>query len=362
MSAQSLPSSLRVRSLLRNPRVLLAGKLTGLTAPGGGETQLKAMVAALQTVGVEASFWRPWEDSLAEADCIHLFGSEPEHLPVIKAAAALKKPLVVSPIAWFDLQSLWREPWPLPKRLFACGKFLARRQFPRIPSWRRELYQSASMLLPNSKAEAAQLSRHFGVPFDRIHVVPNGADVRFAAGCPRAFALIVGGEGYVLCAGRIEPRKNQLAVIRALRGSGARLVILGDPLAEHHAYYAACRKAADQRTTFVPAIFHNSDLLKSAYAAAGCVVLASWYETPGLVALEAGMSGTPLVLPRGGCANEYFGAMAEYVGPRDEREIREAILRALAKPRSSALAEHVQQHFTWEAAARATKEAYEKVL
>ena len=96
--------------------------------------------------------------------------------------------------------------------------------------------------------------------------------------------------------------------------------------------------------------------------AAGCLVLVSWYETPGLVALEAALSGTPLVLPRGGCAREYFGDHAQYVAPDDLRAIRLATLGALSRSRSPQLASLVREHYTWRTAARITREAYEQVV
>ncbi|HVW38664.1 MAG TPA: glycosyltransferase family 4 protein [Pirellulales bacterium] len=346
----------------RAPKVVLAGKLTGWLAPGGGETQMQALAGALGETGVEARFWRPWEDRLTDVDCLHLFGSEPEHLPLALAARRAKVPVVLSTIAWFDLASCWREPWPLPRRLAACGKFAVRAAAPWLKSWRRELYHAVDRLLPNSQAEAAQLMRYFGVPADRICVVPNGADRRFAKGEARPFAQFAGCRRFVLYPGRIEPRKNQLGFLRAMQGVDAPIVILGDVVPGHESYLTACRRAAGPHVKFIGRIEHDDPLLASAYAAAACVVLASWYETPSLAALEAGMSGVPLVLPRGGCAHEYFGELAEYVSPGDLAEIREATLAALGRGRNLQLGALVRKNFSWQAAAEATREAYEKVV
>ena len=41
--------------------------------------------------------------------------------------------------------------------------------------------------MPNSLAEARQLTRYFGVPPERIYVTPNGADPRFAEADPTLF-------------------------------------------------------------------------------------------------------------------------------------------------------------------------------
>jgi len=350
------------RSRGRAPSVLLAGKLDAMIAPGGGEIQLAAMAEALPAVGVDARRWRPWEESFAAADVLHLFGSVPEHLPLVEAARRQGVAVVLSPIAWFALADAWRQPRPIGGRLAACGRFAARAACPRLPSWRRRLYHAVDRLLPNSRAEARQLTHYFQVPPERIHVVSNGADERFADADAEAFVDAFGLRDFVLYVGRIEPRKNQLGFLRAMRGSGLPLVVLGDVVPGHEAYLAACRDAADANVHFLPRLEHDDPRLAGAYAACTCLALASWFETPGLVALEAGMSGTPLVLPEGGCAREYFGPMAEYVKPNDLSGIRRAVLAAMGRPRDPGLAEHVREHCSWHAAAEATKAAYAKVL
>jgi glycosyltransferase involved in cell wall biosynthesis len=344
------------------PNVLLAGKLTALDAPGGGEIQMLALTRALPDVGVPGRLWRPWEESLAGADVLHLFGSHPEHLALVEAAHRQGVRVVLSTIAWFDLASYWREPRSVSMRLRAAAGFLARAACPRLPSWRRRLYHAVDLLLPNSKAEADQLIRYFGVPAGRIHVVPNGADPRFADARPDLWVEQTGVRGFVLYAGRIEPRKNQLGFLRAMRGTGVPTVVLGDLVPGHEPYLAECRRVAGPNVRFVDRIDHDDPLLASAYAACGCLALASWFETPGLVAIEAAMSGTPLVLPEGGSAREYFGPNALYVRPNDEAGIRWAVLRALARGRDRQLAELVRRSFSWNAAAEATRQAYLKVL
>jgi len=340
----------------------MAGALTAMEAPGGGEVQMLALRRELHALGIDARLWRPWEDSLAEADGLHLFGSLPEHLPVVDAARRRGMPVVLSPIAWFALANCLREPRPILRRLAAATRFVGRAVCPRLPSWRRRLYQSVDLVLPNSKAEAQQLRQYFGVPSRRIHVVPNGAELRFASATPEPFVSRFGMRNFVLYAGRIEPRKNQLGFLWAMRGAEVPIVVLGDAVPGFEWYLAECRRVAGPKVRFLPGLHHDDPLLAGAYAACACLVLASWFETPGLVALEAGMSGTPLVLPRGGCAREYFGEQAAYVRPGDLPGIRRAVLAAVAAGRSLPLARHVRTYFSWTAAAKITREAYERVL
>jgi len=343
-------------------RVYMAGPLAAMDAPGGGEIQMLCLAQSLREQGIAARPWRPWEDRLEEADCLHLFGSLPEHLKLATGARRRGLPVALSTIAWFELTNCWREGGPIAQRLANGARFLARAAMPRLPSWRRALYQGVDLLMPNSKAEARQLMRYFGVPAERIRVVPNGADERFADAGPELFHQRFDLADFVLYAGRIEPRKNQLGFLRAMRGGRLPIVVLGDTVPGHEDYARACRETAGPQVRFLARLSHDDPLLASAYAACRCLALASWFETPGLVALEAAMTGTPLVLPDGGCAREYFGPHARYVRPEDRAGIRRAVEDAFAEGRNPLLAQLVREGFSWRRAAQATVEAYEAVL
>lgn len=331
-----------------------------MSAPGGGEVQMTETAQALAMIGVRASLWQPWQDRLADADCLHLFGSLREHIPTVDAARRQGVRVVLSTIAWFDLASYWRQPSSMAKRIGAAGRYALRAACPVLPSWRRRLYHKVDMLLPNSNAEADQLMRLFQVPARRIHVVPNGADPHFARADGGPFIEKYGVRDFVLSVGRIEPRKNQLGLLRALKGTDMPVVVVGQPVPGHEAYHEACFHEAGPNVHFIGHINHHDPLLASAYGACRCLALSSWFETPGLVALEAAMSGVPLVLPRGGSAREYFGDQAFYVGSENLSEIREAVRAAFNSGRNDDLARRVREQFTWESAARATQLAYAK--
>lgn len=352
------PVRARRSALAARPRIRLAGGLTALAAPGGGETQLWALTEALAAEGWDARPWRPWEESWEGWDILHLVGSRPEFVALAEAARARGKRVVVSPVAWFD----WRSAWGEGRSWSACLRALAvegaRRAWPGCPTWRGRLYRAADCLLPNSQAEAEQLVRLFAVPRGRIRVVPNGARPGWADARPEPFRQHVGLERFVLYAGRIEPRKNQLGFLRAMRGSGLPCVILGDPVPGFERYAAACRAAADHDTHFVPRLASDDPLLASAFAAARCLALVSWFETPGLAALEAALWGTPLVLTPLGATVEYFGRLARYAHPRDSRGIRREVEAACDAERSAELAAHVSAAFTWPRVAQATGEVY----
>lgn len=338
------------------------GSTLNQSCPGGGEVQSTETVSALRELGIDARHYREKFDKFREIDVLHIFGSLREHLSTAIHARRRGIAVVVSPIAWFDAVSRWKEGGNWTKRIVRQGRFALSGAIPWVPNWRKRLYRTAHALLPNSEAERDQLMRRFRIPQAAIHVVPNGASSRFAEADPFGFASQVGGPGYVLIPGRIEPRKNQRAVLQALHGSGLRQVVLGDTVPGHENYAAACRDAADANVTFVPRIPHDDPLLASAYAGCGCLALLSWFETPGLVALEAGMSGVPLALTNRGCAREYFGNFASYANPADVASVRAAVKAALSRPRDAALATHIRENFTWRQVAEATLAAYEQAL
>jgi glycosyltransferase involved in cell wall biosynthesis len=198
----------------------------------------------------------------------------------------------------------------------------------------------------------------FRIPRERIHVVPNGASERFAQGDTEGFASLAGVRDFVLYAGRIEPRKNQLGFLRAMRGTGVPIVVLGDVVPGHEAYAEECRRAADEHVRFIGRLAQGDPRLGGAYLACRCLALMSWFETPGLVALEAGISGTPLALTDRGATREYFGEHARYAAPHCGRSIRQTVLAAYDAPRDPELARLVRERYTWRAAAAATRDAY----
>lgn len=361
-------------------KAILIHKNNAMDSPGGGEVQLLETAAALNRLGVETEVCASDMAHIrqTQADVYHFFGTVAEFLPLIETLSQKGLPCLVSTIAWYDLAAYWHEPDRLLGRLRAVGRFGTRAALPWLPSWRKRLYQTASMLLPNSEAESRQLVRYFGVPKEKIRVVPNGVDPRFSCrqvndgentlpttNLSRRLEVLAPEfdiSKAVLCVGRFEPRKNQLGLIRALQGTEHLLLFIGGPAPGHKAYYQKCQAQASHRTVFLGPLNHDDPVLAEAYAACACLVLPSRFETPGLVALEAALTGTPLVLTERGCTREYFGDLAEYVSPDSAKSIRQAVARAIDRGRQVKLVEQVLSRYTWDQASRATLDAYEEVV
>ena len=105
---------------------------------------------------------------------------------------------------------------------------------------------------------------------------------------------------------------------------------------------------------------HDSELLRSAYAACDTFLLASWLETPGLAALEACLAGAKIVITQEGATREYFRNLAAYVNPSNCRDIRSKTLTVYEQPKDDRLREHVRRNFLWDFTASRTLLAYQQ--
>jgi glycosyltransferase involved in cell wall biosynthesis len=91
--------------------------------------------------------------------------------------------------------------------------------------------------------------------------------------------------------------------------------------------------------------------------------LVSWYDTPGLVSLEAAMAGCRIVTTDRGSAREYFGSTVDYCDPADPESIRRAVVAAWERPKPARdLQRLVYRNYCWERAARATLRGYQLAM
>jgi len=330
-------------------------------APGGGENQLVQTGRHLEAEGIRVRLFSAWADRLEDARLLHLFGMSREGLELARVARARGVPVVLSPICWIEPGAIAALASGPARRVFDRAKWTLKTAVPRWPSWRRALLELADAILPNSHAEARQLVRYFGSRPQCIHVVPNGVLPRFAGASAELFRSAQGEDDFVLFVGRIEPRKNVLGLIRAVRQEGLPLMVVGAPPPGHEDYAATCRRLGGTTVRWLGAIDHDDPRLASAYAAARVFALPSWFETPGLAALEAALAGAAVVITPLGCTREYFGDRVEYARPDRPADLRRAIERAWVKGADPRLAADIRAHYLWSNVARRTAEVYDQV-
>ena len=330
-------------------------------APGGGENQLVQTGRHLEDRGMTVRLFSPWTDRLADARLLHLFGMSREGLELARVARAAGVPVVLSPICWFEPRAIAALAAGPARRAFDLAKWGLKVVAPRLPSWRRALLAAADAILPNSEAEARQLVRLFGLDPRAIHVVPNGVRPEFAL----ASAIVL---PLALRVGRFRPLRRPGRTAEERAGADRGTPDDGAPAGRHRrapsrprGYARRCRRAGRGFVRWLGRLEHDDPLLASAYAAARVFALPSWFETPGLAALEAALAGCAVVVTPFGCTREYFGDRVAYARPDRPAEIGRAILRAWRDGPDSGLAAHVTSHYLWSHVARRTAEVYDQV-
>lgn len=351
----------RSRGSCAEGAVFLHAPAVAFQAPGGGENQLVQTGRHLEAHGVRVRLFAPWTDRLESARVLHLFGMSREGLELARLARARGVPVVLSPICWYEPRAIAQLEPTWTRKAMGLAAWCARSVAPRVPSWRRELLRLVDAVLPNSQAEADQLVRLFGVGRDRIRVVPNGVRLAFGTAAPEPFRERWGPEPFVLTVGRIEPRKNTLGLVAAARRLGLPLVHVGEAVPAFRAYERECRRAGEGVVCWLGRLEHDDPLLGSAYAAARVFALPSWFETPGLAALEAALAGCAVAITPFGSTREYFGALAEYARPHRPDEIRRALRNGWDQGPDPRLAPRVASHYLWPIVAQTTAEVYDQL-
>jgi glycosyltransferase involved in cell wall biosynthesis len=362
-------------------RVLFSSRTTLFSGPGGDTIQILKTAEVLRELGCHIEISTDADPTLNGFDLLHIFNiTRPQALLLARRARRLRIPVALSPI-YVDYREVDRiARGPLQRLLFrflpgstaeylkVAGRAVLNGEINRgtlvvlrkgYRRAQRDLIELSSVLLPNSESEMQRIKTDFPEACDRHYaVVPNAVDHRLFD--PERTAPLTNFQDCVLSVGRIERRKCQLELVRALRGTGLHLVFLGKPGPNHIGYFEQIKREADDNVTFIGHVDQKD--LPGYYAACKVHALVSWMETTGLSSLEAGVMRANLVITDKGDTRDYFGDFAHYCSPHSIDSIRQAVLEAHRAPRSQVLRERILQHFTWNEAARCTLAAYRSIL
>ena len=321
-------------------RVIVNTYPVAFACPGGGEIQLLKTEEHLIAQGIDVIRFNPWSPSLHDADLVHFFscmgGSYNFHAYLIKHSI----PYVVSSILWPD-----------DVKKFPISEI-------------KYILSNAALIFPNSQAEAQIIADKFQIPFHKFHVTHNGVDEIFLQQntspqlAKQTFNL---PEQFILSVGNIEPRKNQVLMIKAAKRLGLPLVIAGH--IRDQQYFEQVREFAPELLSYLGPVPHASELQISLYRACSVFVLPSFYETPGLAALEAAAVGAPIVITSVGATQEYFDNHALYCSPDSEQELIAGIKYQLAHQNQDRTAQiNFIQRYGWDQVAKQVIAGYQKVV
>ncbi len=244
----------------------------------------------------------------------------------------------------------------------------------------QRLYQSAmarwtarraERVIAVSESTRGDLIRHFGVPAERVVVVPNGVDGAFrplAAEDVAAFRREKGlPDRFLLCVATLEPRKNIVRLLEALARLPAAppLILCGGKGWYYDAIFAAVERLGLGGRVHFPGYIPQAEL-PLWYNAASWFVYPSLYEGFGFPALQALACGTPAIVSRASSLPEVVGEAALLVDPLDVEAMAATLARALD---DASLADSLRQagperarQFSWARTAQETVTVYRAAL
>ncbi len=323
--------------------VAVAASELSARADGGGDRRAwRMMVDGLADRGVKLA---DGDDPRARrrADAWLVSGSRP-------LSPALHRDRAV-PVVCHLHEAPWEDP---AQRALLHPTFVAS-----MAAWGREATARATRVVCDSHHGAREIVAVFGVPEQRIDVVPLACDhAAFRPGRPRPTRI--GPGTYVLFVGAAHPRKNLPTMRRAMQllaarpGAGpSRLVCVLSPAGDRPDPEALMVEAASPLDGVELQVLRGLDegALTSLYSHAALLALPSLSEGFGLPALEAMACGTPVVVSDRGALPEVVGD-AGVVCPPEAAPLAAAMHRLLTDAahrdeRSAAGLRHASQ-FTWE--------------
>jgi glycosyltransferase involved in cell wall biosynthesis len=284
-------------------KVLFDHALPFVLAHGGFQIQIEETKAALERRGVEVEAVR-WWDSRQTGDLIHYFGSPSGiYLDSVRVAGI---PMVVTELFTAICN---RPPAALALRGLVTRGLLA------LPGWSAiknqlswQSYRRARHLIVGLKAERRVLRAVYGVPEERISLVPLGLHRDFLTADPPARSA-----SHLISTGTITSRKRSMELALMARAAQVPVLFVGKPYHLDDPYWKKFAALIDDRHVLYRShVEDRRETIALLQSSRGFVIF-SRYENWCLSAHEAAACGLPLLLPDQPWSRECFGAEASYL-------------------------------------------------
>ena len=238
------------------------------------------------------------------------------------------------------------------------------------------LTYEATEVIVNSNYMKNEIQRLFGLPFDKINVIPNGINLSNFTGIERDYDFrrqyAMDNEKISLYVGRRVYEKGVQHLIAAMpkilsNYNDAKLIIAGRGGMMDELRAEASNLGLNDKIYFTG--YLNSKQVQKMYKCADVAVFPSTYEPFGIVALEAMLAGVPTVVSDVGGLDEIVthgvDGMKSYAG--NANSIADSVTallydHQLATNVSKKAKQKVKDQFNWEKIAQDTHFTYEKAI
>ena len=236
-------------------------------------------------------------------------------------------------------------------------------------------YESSEVIV-NSKFMKNDLQRLFGLPYEKINVIPNGVNNTSYSGVERDYDFrrkyAADNEKIILFMGRLVYEKGVQHLISAMpkilnNYHDAKLVIAGKGGMLDELKAQVANMGLSQKVYFTG--YLNAKQVSKMYKCADVSVFPSTYEPFGIVALEAMLAGVPTVVSDVGGLNEIVehrvDGMKSYAG--NPNSLADSILALLFDPQlcsniSKKARAKVKNEYNWAKIAQDTHFIYQKAI
>ncbi|MEK7595150.1 MAG: glycosyltransferase [Patescibacteria group bacterium] len=381
-------------------KILFQTRFDSFKNTGGDTLQLLKTKEELEKLGCEVVIDCNYKINLSTFDIVHVFQLDWTPEPYLQALNAKRqgKKIVVSPIHHSEKEVVEFEERVRYNFRILANMFLkkqeqrdvlkniyrsvfdTRKLYPTLLSViegfrneQRSVLKFSDAVLVQTRKELEDIKRDFEIDvYAKGFVIPNGVGEKFFLTEQRSQAheTQVLGDGYFLTVGRIEPRKNIIAIVNAVDSLRKKsnldlnLVVVGAMNKNNWDYYYHFLSRI-KGMSFVKHVERVPyDNMPGLYRKAKVYVSASFFETSGLTLLEAAVCGCQVVARNGDTGErvrEYLLDFPFYCDPFSMASISDALYEALNSKKKTFSPLGIEK-FKWSAVAKETLSIYNGLI
>jgi len=277
---------------------------------GGFDIQMCRTLEVMIAMGLDAKpldFWSRDD----EFDALHIWGLDPSHENLVRTARQNRKKVVITPLLPYVTAGNW------------CRHLVRWAQGRRRPLF--EILRRTDRLLVVNDLQVETAVRMFRYPREQVEIIPTIIDSSFFV--DKLEDPLDGLRDYMVCAGNIWPRKNQLRLAQAALQAGVPIVFVGNVMAGEEAYTAEFTALVKRSPSLHWYKWVSLPDLKRLFRNASGVALPSFVETQPAAGLEAAALRKPLLLGSRPYALQSFFQNAYLADPNSVPDIAAGLQR-----------------------------------